>query len=314
MSTLLTVVLASSLLVLRRTLAFKGTLLAINENDLDDSLVTPSAEEQAVLQRSCLVSHATAGESERLIGLRESDISSSESPCTSHNLANSWCVIPCLHWPCCRCFCFCFCAWCSFLVHCLLLLCHACLWMIDPCMMQGIQGVLVVCCLCANPPAATWRWVGRVPRGGGVPKGGVSGPAEDLRSASEVEPGVNFRPAGGVRRQVAGSLPSRHPGAGTRQHRVGVDTPSLHPEVPDSLFVSPGRGLDTRQSMGWTKVCGTAQSRTWVLKGNARAFLFPANLDHLQVDWMKQGTCKTAWARLSVSIQAWTWSSSQTTN
>ena len=40
-------------------------------------------------------------------------------------------------------------------------------------------------------------------------KGGVSGPAEDLRHVSEVEAGVNFRPAGGVRGQVAGSLPRR---------------------------------------------------------------------------------------------------------
>ena len=35
-------------------------------------------------------------------------------------------------------------------------------------------------------------------------KGGVSGPAEDLLPVSEVEAGVNFRPAGGVRGQVAG--------------------------------------------------------------------------------------------------------------
>ena len=27
----------------------------------------------------------------------------------------------------------------------------------------GIQRVLVVCCLCADPPVTTWRWVGRVP-------------------------------------------------------------------------------------------------------------------------------------------------------
>ena len=36
-------------------------------------------------------------------------------------------------------------------------------------------------------------------------EGGVSGPAEDLRPVSEVEAGVNFRPAGGVRGQLAGS-------------------------------------------------------------------------------------------------------------
>ena len=47
--------------------------------------VTPSAEERAVFPRSGLVSHATAGECERIIGLRESDFSSSESPCTFHN-------------------------------------------------------------------------------------------------------------------------------------------------------------------------------------------------------------------------------------
>ena len=94
-------------------------------------------------------------------------------------------------------------------------------------------------------------------------KGGVSGPAEDLRPVSEVEAGVNFGPAGGVRRQVAGSLPRRQPGAGTRQQRVGVVTPSLHREVPGIQFVSPGHGLDIRQSISWTKVCGTARSGIW---------------------------------------------------
>ena len=55
-----------------------------------------------------------------------------------------------------------------------------------------------------------------------------------MRPVSEVEAGVNFRPAGSVRGQVAGSLPRRQPGAGTRRQRVGVATPSLHPEVPDT--------------------------------------------------------------------------------
>ena len=50
-------------------------------------------------------------------------------------------------------------------------------------------------------------------------KGGVFGPAEDLRPVSGVEAGVNFRPAGIVRGQVAVSLPRRQPGAGTRQQR-----------------------------------------------------------------------------------------------
>ena len=71
----------------------------------------------------------------------------------------------------------------------------------------------------------------------------VSGPAEDLRPVSEVEAGVNFRPAGGSRRQVAGSLPRRQPGTGTRQIRRGAVTPALHPEVLGVQFVSPGYGL-----------------------------------------------------------------------
>ena len=66
----------------------------------------------------------------------------------------------------------------------------------------------------------------------------------------------------------------------------------LHPGIQ---FVSPGYGLDIRQSMGWTKVCGTAHSGIWVLKGNARTCMFPANLDHLRVESVKRGSYKTAW-------------------
>ena len=126
-------------------------------------------------------------------------------------------------------------------------------------------------------------------------KGGVSRPAEDLRPVSEVEAGVNFRPAGRVRGQVAGSLPGKQPGAGSRPIKGSVVTPSLHPEVPDSLSVSPGPGKRIRQLMGWTKVCETALSGIWVLKGNARACMLPANLDYLRVGWRKQGSYKTAW-------------------
>ena len=130
--------------------------------------------------------------------------------------------------------------------------------------------------------------VGRVPRAQGAPK-------EDFHPVSEVEARVNFRPAGGVRGQVAGSLPGRQPGAGTRKVREGADTPSLQPEVADTRFAPPGRGLGIRQSMGWTKVCETAQSGIWVLKGNARARVFPHNLDHLRVGWRPRSSYETAW-------------------
>ena len=96
-------------------------------------------------------------------------------------------------------------------------------------------------------------------------------------------------------RCTGAGLPSKQPGTGTRQHRVGVDTPSLHPEVPGLQFVSPGHGLEIRQSVGRTKVCGTTQSGIWVLKGNARARMLPDNFDQLRVKCRKQGTYETAW-------------------
>ena len=102
---------------------------------------------------------------------------------------------------------------------------------------------------CSNSWSDTVRVQGRT--GTRSSKGGVSGPAEDLRPVSEVEAGVNF----------------------SAGRRGGAVTPSLHP-VPGIRFVSPGRGLDIRQSIGWTKVCGTAQSEIWMLKGNARTCMF----------------------------------------
>ena len=72
-------------------------------------------------------------------------------------------------------------------------------------------------------------------------------------------------------------------------------TPSLHPKVPGIQFMSRGYGLDIRQSMGWTKVCGTTRSGIWVPKGNARTRMLPENLDHLRVGWISRGTYETAW-------------------
>ena len=124
------------------------------------------------------------------------------------------------------------------------------------------------------------------PTGRRCTKGGVSGPAEDLRPCLR----------GGGRGKIfgrpavyGGRLQVHFPGSNQAQvpgrSRVGVVTPSLHPEVPGIQFVSPGYGLDIRQSMGWTKVCGTTRSGNWVLKGNARTRMLPETLDHLRVGW-----------------------------
>ena len=126
-------------------------------------------------------------------------------------------------------------------------------------------------------------------------KGGVSGPAEDLLPVSEVEAGVNFRQAGSARGQVVVQSLERRPGPGSRKAGRGVVTPSLHPEVPRTQFLSPGRGLGIRQSMGWTKVCETALPGIVVLKGDATARMLPDNLDHLRVEWRTRGSYETAW-------------------
>ena len=79
---------------------------------------------------------------------------------------------------------------------------------------------------CSNSWSDTCRLQG--PRGRKRVKGGVSGPVEDLLLVSELDAGVNFWPASGVREQVAGSLPGRQPGTGSWQGKGSVVTPSLH--------------------------------------------------------------------------------------
>ena len=113
-------------------------------------------------------------------------------------------------------------------------------------------------------------------------KGGVSGPSEDLHPVSEVEAGVNCRSAGGVRRQVAGSLPGRQPGTGTRRFLI-----------PNSCHL----GADWASGNRWAgRRCVKPLGRgSGCQKGNARARVFSANLDCLRVEWRKQGSYETAW-------------------
>ena len=80
-------------------------------------------------------------------------------------------------------------------------------------------------------------------------------------------------------------------------------TPSAHPEAPDIQFVSPGRGVDIRQSIDWERVCDTAQSGIWVLQGDARARKLPANLDHLRVRW-SHGTTVCVRVRMDMEQQS----------
>ena len=129
------------------------------------------------------------------------------------------------------------------------------------------------------------------PTGRSGTKGGVSSSSED-KDSDPKGTGTYLRTAGGVRGPVVGSSPGRRTGV---QKALGAVTPSVHLGVPKSLSVTPGRGLGLRQQLGWKKVCGTAQSGIWVLKGESRGYALPFTLDHLGVAWMEKRTYSTAW-------------------
>ena len=121
------------------------------------------------------------------------------------------------------------------------------------------------------------------PRGRLCTKGGVSEQPEDKNSDPRgTEP--HLRAAGCVRGPVVGSSPGWRNGA---QKARGAVTPSVHLGVPKSLAVTPGHGKGLRQQLGWKKVCGTAHSWIWVLKGESRGYALPSTPDLLGVVWME---------------------------
>ena len=165
----------------------------------------------------------------------------------------------------------------------------------QPCTVRAIQVVLEASCLCRGPPVTAWTYVARVPRAqGGSTVGFLFRPKICVLSQSGGRGKFSGRPAAfGSRLQV--TFPEGQPGTGTRRSGGGAVTPFIHPEVPDSFFVSPGRGKAIRQAMDWKRVCGTAGSGIWVPKGDARARMLPDNLDHFLAGWMTRGTYETAW-------------------
>ena len=66
--------------------------------------------------------------------------------------------------------------------------------------------------------------------------------------------------------------------------------------IPCSLVMPPGRHQCAPQSLGWTRVCGTEKSGVWVLKGDARTYNLPRNLDDVGVVWERRSGYETAWA------------------
>ena len=66
--------------------------------------------------------------------------------------------------------------------------------------------------------------------------------------------------------------------------------------IPCSLVMPPGRHQRAPQSLGWKWVCGTEKSGVWVLKGDARTYNLPRNLDDVGIVWEHRSGYETAWA------------------
>ena len=108
-----------------------------------------------------------------------------------------------------------------------------------------------------------------------------AGPVHDLRQ-------VTLFPL--AKRPGSGTGPGSRCGAGSRSGLVGgvpgFAAASLG--IPRSLVMPLERHQLAPQSLGWTRVCGTEKSGVWVLKGDARTFYLPRNLDDVGVVWERR--------------------------
>ena len=77
-------------------------------------------------------------------------------------------------------------------------------------------------------------------------------------------------------------------------------------EIPCSLVVPPGRHQIAPQSLGWARVCGTENSGVWLLKGDARTYNLPRNLDDVGVVREPRSGYETAWATPGMSVHVHT--------
>ena len=97
---------------------------------------------------------------------------------------------------------------------------------------------------------------------------------------------------------VGDPVPGAGPGPGGRSGFVGgsLDCAAAFREIPCSLVMPPGRHQFAPQSLGWARVCGTGRSGVWVLKGDARTYNLPRNLDDVGIAWESRSGYETAWA------------------
>ena len=98
--------------------------------------------------------------------------------------------------------------------------------------------------------------------------------------------------------ESSGVGPGPGPGAGGRSGRVGgvSGLAAVCLEIPCSLVMPPGRHQFAPQSLGWARVCGTEKSGVWVLKGDARTYNLPGDVDDVGIVWESRSGYETAWA------------------
>ena len=90
--------------------------------------------------------------------------------------------------------------------------------------------------------------------------------------------------------------PGPGPGPGGRCGLVRGSLDCAAAWIPCSLVMPPGRHQRAPQSLGWEWVCGTEKSGVWVLKGDARTYNLPRDLDDVGIVWEHRSGYETAWA------------------
>ena len=97
---------------------------------------------------------------------------------------------------------------------------------------------------------------------------------------------------------VGDPVPGAGPGPGGRSGLVGgsLGCAAAIRGIPCSLVMPPGRHQRAPQSLGWEWVCGSEKSGVWVLKGDARTYNLPRDLDDVGIVWERRSGYETAWA------------------
>ena len=103
-------------------------------------------------------------------------------------------------------------------------------------------------------------------------------------------------PAAGTYRRSAGTVPAQRQGPRKRLAESSGVGAGPGPGSGGRSGLVGGVPGHAAQSLGWARVCGTENSGVWVLKGDARTYNLPGDLDDVGVVWESRSGYETAWA------------------